>query len=249
MLEKVITPVLQTLLLVEVAGPGSPDRVFSWVYHLLWIYPVYALSSLLSMVWHQSVANATYKLLNPSRKKNNPRPAKALFSMLEQAIYNQLLTLMLYVQMFLVSFVPLAGSTLSFLHLCLLYSLSSFAYKWEFQNIQLEKRVHDFESNWAYYAGFGMPLALVTVQFPWLVSCGLYTLTAPIYIILAILASPTDHSSGGVTSEAPEGKAGAAAARQNVTGSSDKMLVIYYIPDLMARALMKFFFARRLKKR
>lgn len=60
------------------------------------------------------------------------------------------------------SYVPYVGKFLCFVHICLLYSLYSFEYKWFNQGYELHKRLKLVEYNWPYFLGFGMILASLT---------------------------------------------------------------------------------------
>ena len=58
--------------------------------------------------------------------------------------------------------IQLLGAALNLVHQCLLHSLYSFEYKWFSQGIELHKRLNLVETNWPYFLGFGLPLAVIT---------------------------------------------------------------------------------------
>jgi len=82
--------------------------------------------------------------------------ADTFFSILVQALFLG--------QGMLVSQIPLPplGDILALIHMCLLYALYAFEYKWYNMGWELHKRLTFIEGNWPYFLGFGMPLAVLT---------------------------------------------------------------------------------------
>ena len=58
--------------------------------------------------------------------------------------------------------IKILGAAINLVHQCLLHSLYSFEYKWFSQGIELHKRLHEVETHWPYFLGFGLPLAVIT---------------------------------------------------------------------------------------
>mmetsp|Transcript_16346 Transcript_16346/g.24619 ORF Transcript_16346/g.24619 Transcript_16346/m.24619 type:complete len:298 (+) Transcript_16346:98-991(+) len=199
MLDLLILPLLRAILMFDGNSLFPYDgedailieKMFFWLYQILWLYPIYALSNILSTIWYQAIVDAAYLLVKYPQAQRNQRVRQMDF--VSEKIYNFFLTLGLYLQMFAVSFIPLVGSILCFVHVCWLYSLYSFDYKWDKEGRRLDNRLQYFEERWAYFLGFGFPLAIVTAWFPWLVAYGLYAFSAPAFIMLAITAVPVNH--------------------------------------------------------
>lgn len=110
-------------------------------------------------------------------------------------VYRLLLVTAYMLQMTLVSFLPFGiGNILVLCHLCWMYSLYSFEYKWSLLGWSLEYRLKYFERHWAYFLGFGLPAVCLSLIFPKFISLGIFAFTFPIFIILAIIARPTMHT-------------------------------------------------------
>lgn len=110
-------------------------------------------------------------------------------------VYRLLLVSAYMVQLTIVSLIPFGiGDVLAVVHLCWMYSLYSFEYKWSLLGWSLEYRLKYFEHHWAYFLGFGLPAVSLTLLFPKFISLGIFALAFPIFIILAIIARPTTHA-------------------------------------------------------
>ncbi|KAJ7326011.1 Etoposide induced 2.4 mRNA [Desmophyllum pertusum] len=68
-----------------------------------------------------------------------------------------LLQMFFLVQAMVVSFLPILGPIISLGHMCLLYSLYTFEYKWVNMGWTAPKRLMYMESNWPYFVGFWIP--------------------------------------------------------------------------------------------
>jgi len=124
------------------------------VRQVLWLFPIYSISFILNLLWYQDIADHAFVI-------HGVKVVKAEFSWsrwlnsIATAVYQQLLMLTFFMQRALISWVPLVGSWLAGLHMCWLFAFYAFDYKWTLQNVELEARLSNFESHWAYYTGFG----------------------------------------------------------------------------------------------
>lgn len=91
----------------------------------------------------------------------------------------------------LFSYVPYLGKILCFVHICLLYSLYAFEYKWFNQGYELHRRLKLVEHNWSYYLGFGMILASLTELSDFFIIKGcIFSMFFPLLIISSIDSAP-----------------------------------------------------------
>ena len=84
--------------------------------------------------------------------------------MIADTVFSIVVEIIFLVQGKVFSMVPIKiiGAALNLLHNCLLHSLYSFEYKWFSQGLELHKRLDYVETNWPYFLGFGLPLAVIT---------------------------------------------------------------------------------------
>eukprot|EP00268_Persea_americana_P059765 TRINITY_DN7379_c1_g1_i1.p1 TRINITY_DN7379_c1_g1~~TRINITY_DN7379_c1_g1_i1.p1 ORF type:complete len:142 (-),score=21.76 TRINITY_DN7379_c1_g1_i1:214-639(-) len=88
-------------------------------------------------------------------------------------------------QVYATGFIPYIGKAINFLLLSWMYAYYSFEYKWNLSELSLDKRLDFFESNWAFFAGFGSPCVLAIFFFPPLVSYGVMALLFPLFVLTA----------------------------------------------------------------
>lgn len=155
------------------------DWLVFTVYHLLWLFPVYCISFILSTIWYQEIADQVYLL---TEGKAAVRDTK---SILRDEIYRFLVVAALLLQTSIISLIPLVGTGFSFVYTCWVYSLYCFEYKWALQGWDLERRFRHLETNWAYFAGFGAPCTLVTFFWPKFVSLGVFAVFFPLFVMVA----------------------------------------------------------------
>ncbi|KAJ8434752.1 hypothetical protein Cgig2_019677 [Carnegiea gigantea] len=102
-----------------------------------------------------------------------------------EQVYSALLLSFFFLEVFVMGFIPYVGQALNFL-------LLSWMYKWNLSGVPLDRRLDFFESNWAFFAGFGSPCVLAIFFFPPLKSYAVMATLFPLFV-LAATGSHTDN--------------------------------------------------------
>lgn len=89
---------------------------------------------------------------------------------------------------------PILGMIISFVHYCWLYSFWAFNPRWKLEGLTVVQRLKKIECDWAYYFGFGVPLALLTTWNPFFVNIAIYALGFPLLVMLATAASTSEEA-------------------------------------------------------
>ncbi|KAF4707719.1 Etoposide induced 2.4 mRNA [Perkinsus olseni] len=151
-----------------------------------WIVPVYSLSYLLNIAWHQDIANETFAIFSPS----DPRVKTTLTSRIVDALMRNLVNIIFALQTWLLSFVPYIGTFLNLVSMCLLISTYSFEYRWVYLGWESHVRLRFIERHWAYFIGFGLPSTVLCSVFPRFIDNGIFSMLFPICIMTAVAARP-----------------------------------------------------------
>ena len=175
-------------------GPegSSHGKVWSWMRPLLstiisafWILPIFLLSRVVNIFFFQEIADSSFRGRSQQLRSIPKLFADFFFSLFVQALF--------LVQAHLVTYTPIVyfNQLLGHAHLSLLYSLYSFEYKWFNMGWELHKRLHFIESNWPYFIGFGLPLAVLTsLSDSFILNGCIFSLLFPLFIISSNEAKP-----------------------------------------------------------
>jgi len=200
----VLTPLLQLVIsLIYVSSTQTDNtgsettkaaQLWEWIapvlaltFNALWILPIYFLSRIINAIWFQDIADATYRLAR-GRPVQFPSLSHGLADVLFSLVVE---TIFLIQAVFLKAVIPVPAisGAIYFLHLCLLYALYSFEYKWFNMSWAVAKRLAYIEACWPYYLGFGLPLALLSggAIFPvsFVTSGCIFAVLFPLFIISA----------------------------------------------------------------
>ncbi|KAE9446884.1 hypothetical protein C3L33_21246, partial [Rhododendron williamsianum] len=123
----------------------------------------------------------------------------AMIGIAEQ-VYSVILLNIFFLEVYVTGLIPYMGKPLNFLLISWMYAYYCFEYKWNFSGLSLGKRLYFFESNWAFFAGFGKfsfspeePLCSAFILFH--SSCELrdhgYTLST-VFILFVLTAAGSD---------------------------------------------------------
>ncbi len=188
----VLLPFLQTILVtISDLILGTRDVESNWyvtrlilktTFDSLWVLPLFLLSRLVNALWFQDIGNLAYKY-----SIGRPKPIPSLSTFIADNLFSFIIQALFLVQATLLSLTPLPAplpDALYILHMCLLYSLYSFEYKWVQMGWPLHQRLQYLESNWPYFLGFGLPLSIITYcPSDFFISGCLFAIVFPIFII------------------------------------------------------------------
>jgi etoposide-induced 2.4 mRNA len=183
--------------------------LFSILKNILWVVPLYILSFLFNAIWYSDIAKLTYTMQEKRRAKlkqlqeqsgiQQPIPVQQgsgltfrrdLVDKITDLIYLNILLLFYSLIQAASRYIPIIGGLIDFLTFTWYSAFYSFQYLWAHKNMSLQKQIDYFERHWAYMLGFGAPAALASYFFPFFINAGVYAMLFPIFIVLAILASP-----------------------------------------------------------
>ncbi|XP_034200261.1 protein EI24 homolog isoform X2 [Prunus dulcis] len=167
------------------------------LFYVTWFYPLYVFSIILSNIWYNDIAKYGFAAmgrsgpttLDPVRQNEasalqigagteRPTGLGGVMIGIGEQVYSLLLLSCFFLEVYVTGFIPYAGKALNFL-------LLSWMYKWNFSEVRLDKRLDFFESNWAFFAGFGSPCVLPVLFFSPLVSYGFMAILFPLFVLTA----------------------------------------------------------------
>merc|ERR1719312_869563 len=187
--DNIFLPLIRSILFIFLAG--SQDRadalwsftqpVLSVAFSTLWVLPFFLLSKIVNAIWFQDIADLAFR-----SSQGRPLVNLSISVMIADTVFSIVVEIIFLVQGKVFSMVPIKiiGAALNLLHNCLLHSLYSFEYKWFSQGLELHKRLDYVETNWPYFLGFGLPLAVITSMPDSQVMAGcVFSILFPLFIV------------------------------------------------------------------
>ncbi|KAI9179541.1 hypothetical protein H9P43_004869 [Blastocladiella emersonii ATCC 22665] len=176
------------------------DTAVHILYHVFWVYPVYALSFVLNSMWYTDIARRSLDIRqaqlrtlgrgNADAPPASPRVRKKWTQNIVDELYRGLLSVVHLSVAMVAYFAPALGPVLSFALTSWMYAMYSFEYKWASQGWSLEARLRHMEERWPYYLGFGLPTTALTFYGNPIVTGAVFALLFPLYIITATMTTP-----------------------------------------------------------
>ncbi|XP_027334311.1 protein EI24 homolog isoform X2 [Abrus precatorius] len=174
------------------------------LFYVLWFYPLYVFSIVLSTIWYNDIAKFGYAAMGRSKftvekdsSQNNPPNVQNAYHVkrpsglggvmigISEQVYSILLLSVFFLEVYATGFIPFIGKVLNFLLLSWMYAYYCFEYKWNFNEVALDRRLDYFESYWPFFAGFGSPCVLAIFFFSPLVSYGIMAILFPLFVLTA----------------------------------------------------------------
>ncbi|KAF2934063.1 hypothetical protein DAI22_04g134200 [Oryza sativa Japonica Group] len=153
---------------VAVATYSFLRSVLIQIFYVLWFYPLYIFSFVLSTLWYNDIAKHALDVVKRksldatkaldahtiSESTEKPEGFDEVAIGIGEQVYSILLLTIFFIEVSVIGYIPYFGKPMNFLLLSLMYAYYCFEYKWNFFAVSLNERLDFFESNWAFFAGF-----------------------------------------------------------------------------------------------
>ena len=132
--ENVLLPSIKALMYLCL-GTSAGDYlwmsvfpVLSVTFQTLWVLPFYLLSKFVNAIWFADIADTAFRHSGPDSR---PRTMNTISIAIADTVFSVFVeTIFLFQAKVCLTFVPILGSFINFIHLSLLHALYCFEYKW-----------------------------------------------------------------------------------------------------------------------
>eukprot|EP00252_Welwitschia_mirabilis_P005259 TRINITY_DN15759_c0_g1_i2.p1 TRINITY_DN15759_c0_g1~~TRINITY_DN15759_c0_g1_i2.p1 ORF type:complete len:239 (+),score=37.13 TRINITY_DN15759_c0_g1_i2:139-855(+) len=155
------------------------QAVLTTCFYVLWFYPMYVLSFVISSIWYTEIAQQACSVM---KQTESSQKGKKDDKMLNTDWHDKRGGLE---EVSAVGFIPYIGKLMNFLLLSWVYAYYCFEYKWNSIGWSLKERIDFFEANWAFFAGFGSPCVVATFFSSALISYGIMAILYPLFVLCA----------------------------------------------------------------
>ncbi|XP_031623399.1 etoposide-induced protein 2.4 homolog [Contarinia nasturtii] len=164
--ECVLLPIIRVFLSwMFTQNPGNGAIIGNYIvtflsilFGMIWVMPLFILSKIVNSLWFQDIADSAYKF-----RKGQPQLFVSFSVIIADTLFSLLVQTLFLIQSMVVNVLPFNYfGIITNVHLCLLYSLYSFEYKWCNMGWELHKRLTYIENNWPYFLGFGTIMTILT---------------------------------------------------------------------------------------
>lgn len=201
-------------------GDGYFLYLYAILWNVLWVLPSYIVTFIYSMKWYNEIAKSIIGEVKEKGRAKISKEEKRDF-LKSASEYKTSLILCISILTSIFSLIPYVGSVLSFLWNAWLYAYYSFEYRW---NMEVRKSPSQFiayiQYYWSYFLGFGAPLSLVTLNFSFSASFGVFSVLFPFFLIASLSPNTKPY-----TKDAP---------------SRNYIINIFEIPEFFNKHMLKF---------
>lgn len=150
---------------------------------------IHLLSYFISSSWYAQVSGDTLRI--HGKKIIHPKDSiKRWLKSISQKVYRMFLVVIVLLQIYLVSLIPVVGIFLKFSLLTILCGYYCFEHKWSLLGISLANRIGNLEDSVCYFSGFGFLVILLAMMFPKVIEWGIFPTLVMANVISASMTEP-----------------------------------------------------------
>ena len=157
--------------------------LFSSVYYLFWLFPLYIISFCLTTFWVQDIFNEGFKFCY---HKKVPKLRVSYQRFISDQIKRIIIIGFFLVQILIISIIPYIGKLLEIIYVSWLYAYYCLEYRTIALRFSVQKSIRLFEVNSVFFSGFGFPFTLIVIFFPGMMSSGVFALIFPFLVLTSV---------------------------------------------------------------